>query len=115
MARTVAQAIAAARVLTNDNDPDAATAPELYRQPDSSYLGWCLDALNAARNLRPDLFLGNYGDLAALTTSASLPIADQFFQAIVNFMVGMAELPDDEHVNSGRAKVMHDLLQGFLR
>jgi len=115
MARTVAQVIAAARVLVNDNDPDAATNPSLYRQPDTQYLVWVLDALNAVRNRRPDLFLGNYGDLSALTTGSNLPLPDQFFQAVVAYVAGMAELPDDEHVTTGRAKVLADLLQGFLR
>jgi hypothetical protein len=113
MARTVTDAIAAARDVLNDEDggSDGAT----YRTSDAKLRGYALDGINAVRNIRPDLFLGNWGDLAALAADGTLPLADQFFRPVVSYMVGMAELKDDEHVNSGRAKLMADLLQGFLR
>lgn len=106
MARTVASAIEAARVVLNDLDGT--------RTSDPSLVGFATDALNAIRNIRPDLFLGQWGSITA-TADGTLPVDDQFFRPVVNFMIGMAELVDDEHVVDARAELMAKLTQGFLR
>jgi hypothetical protein len=106
MARTVAQAVAAARIILNDTDAAG------YRYTDSELTDRVTDALNAIRNRRPDLFIGSWGSLT--TASGDMPLNEQFFTPVVNYVVGMSELKDDEHVLSGRAKVMVDLMGGFL-
>ena len=109
MPRTAAQAILDARVLINDNDPNG------FRVTDADFLRWAVDALNSIRNVRPDLFLGNWGALTLDTVDTELPINEQFFVPIVTYLAGRAELTEDEAVNSGRAKLMAELMQGFLR
>lgn len=111
MTRTVADAIASARVTLNDNDGSSATS---YRTADATLVGFATDALNAIRNLRPDLFLGNWGPLVA-TAGGSIPLDDQFFRPVVDYMIGRAEMTDDEHVIDQRAALMAQLTQGFLR
>lgn len=108
MTRTVADAIASARVTLNDADASA------YRVSDAALVGFATDALNAVRNLRPDLFLGNWGPLAA-TAGGSIPLDDQFYRPVVDYMIGRAEMTDDEHVIDQRAALMAQLTQGFLR
>lgn len=112
MPRTVADVLASAREIINDTDGGADGAN--YRTADTVLVGFVVDALNAMRNVRPDLFLGQWGELT-VTAASPLPVDAQFFRPVVNFVAGMAELKDDEHVLSGRAKLMADLMGSFLR
>jgi hypothetical protein len=106
MARTVAQAVASARETLQDPDGDRVSTPTLE--------GFALDAVNMVRNERPDLFIGNWGTLTGLTGDAALPLDDQFFRPVVDYMIARASVKDDEHLNTGRAELMAKLAGGFL-
>lgn len=107
MARTVAEVLATVRTLTNDADAAA--------RSDSQLIGYVRDALYLIKNVRPDLFLGQFRTaMATLTTASSLPIDDQFFSPIYDYVVARAEMTDDESANSGRAELSMKLTQGFL-
>ena len=104
MARTVAEAVASARETMNDAAGRRVSTAALE--------GFALDALNYARRKRPDLFLGNWGNLAPVTGSAPLPIDDQYFRPIVDYMIARAESKDAEHVLSARSELMAKLAAG---
>jgi hypothetical protein len=107
MARTVADAIASARVTLNDSDANG------YRVSDATLIGFATDALNEIRNARPDLFLGNWGALTA-TAGGTLSLGDQYFRPLVDYLIARAEMTDDEHVLNQRAQLMATLMQSFL-
>ena len=107
MARTVAEVIASARPTLND----AAGV----RYPDAEMIGFTVDALNLARNMRPDLFLGAFGtSFGTLILSSSLPLNEQFFRPIVDYVIARCETKDDENVNTGRAELMSKFAAGFM-
>lgn len=106
MARTVAEAVTSARGTLQDRDAVRVSTPDLE--------GFALDALNMIRNDRPDLFLGSWGAIAPVTGTAALPLDDQFFRPVVDYMIARAETQDDEAVNSARAELMAKLAGGFL-
>jgi hypothetical protein len=107
--RTVADVITSVRHTTNDSDPLG------YKNQDLELLGYLVDALNFTKNERPDLFIGRYGfDISALVMTDSLPIGDQWFRPICDYVIARAETKDAEHVLSGRAELMAKLAGGFL-
>jgi hypothetical protein len=106
MARTVAEAVASARGTLQDQDAQRAS--------DAVLEGYARDAVNMIRNERPDLFIGNWGAVSVLTGSAALPLDDQYFRPVVDYMIARVETQDDEAVNTGRAELMAKLAGGFL-
>lgn len=106
MARTVAEAVASARGTMNDAAGVRASTSEME--------GFARDAINFIRSKRPDLFIGNWGEIPALTGSAPLPIDAQFFRVVVDYMIARAESKDAEHVLSGRVELMAGLASGGL-
>lgn len=106
MARTPAQVIASARGTTNDDDG--------VRVKDPEALGYVVDALNSLKNARPDLFLGNWGEIEAIGLTDALPVPAQWFRPIVDYVIGRMELKDDEHAISGRAELALKLAGGAL-
>jgi hypothetical protein len=106
MARTVAEAIASARSTLNDAAGMRTTTADME--------GFVLDGVNWIRNRRPDLFLGNWGEITGLTGSAALPLDAQFFRPLVDYVIARAESAEAEHVESARVKLMADLAGGFL-
>lgn len=107
MARTVADVIASARPTLNDADGVRYTDPEL--------VGFVTDALYTIKNGRPDLFLGFFGTpLSSLSTTSDIPLDDQFFRPIVDYVIFRCETKDDEHVVAGRAELMAKLAIGFM-
>lgn len=107
MARTVAQVLTSAWGTLNDS--------EGVRYPSAELLGYVTDALSFARNLRPDLFLGKFStSFGTMTTDSTLPIDEQFFRPIVDYVIARAESKDAEHVESGRVALMAQLSTGFL-
>jgi hypothetical protein len=108
MARTLGELVEHARGILQD----ATGAP---RYSDDDLCRYATEALVEMRRMRPDIFLvyGLETPIAPLTTANfadSLPVADAFFTALVNFVVGRAELREDEYTNDGRAA---GLLGGF--
>lgn len=92
------------------NDPS--TQP---RNTDPEMIQFVVDALNMAKNARPDLFLGRlHLSFGTLTTNSALPLDEQFFRPIVDYVIARCETKDSEHVDSGRAELMAKLAGGFL-
>lgn len=107
MARTVGEVLTSAYGTLND------AARDRYKEPAS--LGFVVDALNMAKNVRPDLFLGKFStSFGTLTTASALPIDEQFFRPIVDYVIARQESMDAEHVNSGRAELMAKFVSGYL-
>jgi hypothetical protein len=107
MARTVGEAVASARHTLNDEDGTRCTTEELE--------DYARDAVNFVRQRRPDLFLGNWGAIGTLAGNAALPLDDQYFRPIVDYLIARAETKDDEAVVAARAKLMVDMAGGFLK
>lgn len=107
MARTVGEVLTSAYGTLNDTDRARYTEPEA--------LGFVVDALNMAKNVRPDLFLGKFStSFGTLTTTSALAIDEQFFRPIVDYVIARCETKDAEHVDSGRVALMASLSTGFL-
>lgn len=67
------------------------------------------DAIQQARSVRPDLFIGVYA--APIETPAPtdpFPLPDRLFNAVCYFVIGNAELRDDEFAVDGRAMTLKE-------
>jgi hypothetical protein len=100
MARTVANVLSRVRETLQDL---AGT-----RYPEPELIGYVSDAVIEARSIRPDLFIGAFGDALADPTdpAAPFPLPDQFFPAVCFYVCGRAELRDDEFAVDGRAMTL---------
>lgn len=100
MPRTVAEVIASALLTVNDDkDQDRYKNPEI--------IGFVVDALNMIKTVRPDLFIGFFSTpIGTLTTASTLPLDDQFFRPLVDYVIARCETKDDEHVLSARVDLM---------
>lgn len=110
MARTVGNLLTQAREILNDSAGERYTTAQLV-----SYLN---DAVQEARSLRPDLFIGAYDvpivDLTASDTAEDFPLTHQFFVAAMYYVTGRAELRDDEFAVDGRAMTLMQALKSKL-
>ena len=108
MARTVQQLYNRAREILQD---DAGT-----RYTDAQLQMHLLDALLAVRSTRPDLFINGYETPLpdSLATTDTLPVPDNLFAAIGNYVAGAAELRDDEFAVDGRAMTLASMLSKKL-
>ena len=118
MAKTYQDVVTEARVLLQDTDSSA------YRYSDANLLAICNRALQALARIRPDACYGFYAanslnvpelvqsspgrDQIAWTDDFGLEM--QFFNPIISYVVGVAEIVDDEYAEDGRAMM---LLQSF--
>lgn len=110
MAKTVEQIILGARVILQDEvDPFRYTQDELLSHLNNS--------LYELKRLRPDAWLSWFGKELPEYTNISADLASQipinpiFYQQIIYYVAGYAELRDDEYTVDGRAAV---LLQAFV-
>jgi hypothetical protein len=107
MARTAGDVIASAIKTVNDEDQDRYADPEL--------LGYIVDALQAIKTARPDLFVGALSTPISITARTDpLPIDDQFFRPVVDYVIARCETKDDEAVVSARAELMFKLGGSYL-
>lgn len=107
MARTVGDVLTSADGTLNDVGR--------ARYPEAERIGFVVDALQMARNSRPDLFIGKFTvAIGTLTSSSPLPLDDQFFRPIVDYVIARCETKDAEHVESGRVALMASLAQGYM-
>lgn len=75
------------------------------RFPDAELLTYLNGAVNTIRLKRPDLFVGQWLALPAQVqlTDLTIPIKDEYVQAIAFYIVFRAEAKDDEFVDNSRA------------
>lgn len=107
MARTAGEAIDSAIKTLNDDDQTRYQDPELF--------GFVTDALQAIKTVRPDLFIGFFSTPIAITARTDvLPIDDQFFRPVVDYVIARCETKDDEAVVSARAELMFKLGGSYL-
>lgn len=80
-----------------------------YRYSDESLIGIVNEATYEARRVRPDLFMGKLRTSITPVASVSdtLPLSDQFYGPLLNFVVGRAEMRDDEFTNDKRAQTLY--------
>lgn len=92
-----------ARIPLNDSDKT--------RYSDTQLMLFANQAMMAFAKRRPDAFIGQFSNLpdgtAALTDS--FPIDQGHAQQIADWITGRAEMTDDEHTDTGRAKVFVDM------
>jgi hypothetical protein len=60
---------------------------------------------------RPDLFVGQFGNLPAgeATPGDPFPLPAGYVQTLADYVTARAEMTDDEHASSGRAAVFMQL------
>lgn len=98
---TVADYVARARVLLQDTE-------EPYRYSDDELIEALNLAVLEARKLRPDLFLRTFKvlpEFASTDTSGAVDIDPQCRVAFLYYIVGHAQLRDDEDTQDARATV----------
>lgn len=110
MAFTFQQVVDRARVPLNDSDKD--------RYSDQELLAYAVDALLMLYRYRPDLFIGSFGALPAITSitaSSTFPSEDQYLPVVADYVTGRAESKDDEAVDNSRAAQFMALFNTGLR
>lgn len=114
MAKTYEDVVTEARVLLQDTDSTS------YRWSDAVLLAIYNRALQALIRIRPDacydLFTGNSLNVPLLVDGTpgagetdwadTFALEMQFFPPLVHYVVGMAEVVDDEYTKDGRAAML---------
>jgi hypothetical protein len=102
--RTISDCIGRARALLQD------TLENAHRYSDADLLAYFNDALYELKRIRPDAWIGQYGEDLTLYASSDLttevPFPSTYFAPVVYYIVGMAELRDDEFAVDGRAATL---------
>jgi len=106
VALTNQSAVDLARKPLNDDE-----APQRY--PDDRLMAYCNSALLLALDKAPHLFFGLYSNAAVLPNGEralgdQFPLPARYLQAVADYITSAAEFQEDEHVDSGRAKLMLD-------
>jgi hypothetical protein len=103
-ARSIGTVLSEARTLLQDKDATN------YRYSDDELLEALNGAFSEARQKRPDLFLGSTwglrGGLPYFTSSDSalaFPLAPEYYNAFVYYVVGRTSLRDDTYADDSRA------------
>jgi hypothetical protein len=85
------------------------------RYTDPQALAYLNFGLMFLRGKRPDLFIGSLsGDMAALELAGTIPLEQQFHQALADYVTARAETHDDEDAMNARAKDFFSLAAGVL-
>lgn len=114
MAKTYQDVVTEARVLLQDTDATS------YRYSDTVLIAMYNRGLQALARIRPDAFYDLYDNNALgvpeLVTgspgagqtdwSGAFGLELQFFNPLVHYVVGMAEITDDEYTEDGRAMML---------
>jgi hypothetical protein len=107
--RTINDVLEQSRILLQDE-------VEPYRYKDAQLLDFFNSSLYELKRLRPDAWLGQYNtDLKLYTISdlnTEIPFGSIYFQPVVMYVTGYAELRDDEFAIDGRSAT---LLTAFAR
>lgn len=111
MAKTATQLLADVRVLLQDND-------EPYRYKTDELIDHLNSGIYELKRLRPDVYLSTLNtDLfqySDATLDTNLPFGDIYYQPMVLFVTGYAELRDDEFTVDGRAGLFLQSFAGQL-
>ena len=109
MALLVSDVITQARELLQDK-----VSP--YRYSDASMIVAINEAMYEARRLRPDMFLSLLRTTLTRVdaTGDTLPLDDQFFPQLVNYVVGRSEMREDEYAVDRRAALLASAFYGAL-
>jgi hypothetical protein len=108
VAYTMQRVIDDARVPLNDPAPGV-------RYPDADLLKIANAAVLILRRRRPDLFFGRFTALPGeMTAGQNLPLDDEYFPAVVDYVVARAETRDDEEALKTRAAMFFQLFEGAL-
>jgi len=114
VAKSYQDVISEARVLLQDTDSDS------YRNTETNLLAMLNRGLQALARIRPDacydLYSANSLEVPELVESspgagqtiytADFGLEMQFFNALVHYVTGMAEIVDDEYTEDGRAAML---------
>lgn len=114
MAKTYQDIITEARVLLQDDDSDS------YRYSNTALIAMLNRGLQALARIRPDACYDLYDDnslnvpelvesspgTGQVIWTASFGIEMQFFNALIHYVTGMAEIVDDEYTVDGRASML---------
>lgn len=114
MAKTYKNVITEARVLLQDTDSAG------YRYSETILLAICNRGLQAIARVRPDACYDLYADNSLevpelveespdgdqVIYTASFGLEMQFFNPLLSYIVGIAELVDDEYTEDGRAVML---------
>ena len=85
-----------ARVFLKDSDKN--------RYTDANLLTYANDVVRECKRIRPDFFLGSYSSvLATFILGDTVPIPIEYHQFLKDFIIGRAEMVDDEYANESRA------------
>ena len=100
MARTVQQLVNRVREVLQDDQG--------VRYLDAQILAHTVDALQVARSVRPDLYVGQYATPLpdTLAIADPLPLPDQLFAAAAYYVCGACEMRDDEFAVDNRAMTL---------
>lgn len=104
MAFTMQQVVDRAREPLNDDDKT--------RYSDTLLLGYANDAVLILRNKRPDFFFGQFSALpGSKVLGDNLPLPDEVFPAIADYVTARAETKNDESVLEQRAAMFFGLFK----
>lgn len=85
-----------ARVFLKDADK--------VRYTDANLLTYANDVVRECKRIRPDFFLGSYSSvLSTFILGDTVPIPIEYHQFLKDFIIGRAEMVDDEYANESRA------------
>ena len=104
MAYTVQQVLDIARIPLNDDDK--------VRYSDATLLTYFNNAVLICRQKRPDLFPGKLATAQMpLLATDTFPVNDTYMPYFANYISGMAETVDEEHIDNTRAGMF---VQSFM-
>jgi hypothetical protein len=85
-----------ARVFLKDADK--------VRYTDANLLTYANDVVRECKRIRPDFFLGSYSSvLSTFVLGDTVPVPIEYHQFLKDFIIGRAEMVDDEYANESRA------------
>lgn len=122
MAKTYKDVVTEARVLLQDTDDTS------YRYSNTTLIAMYNRGLQALARIRPDACYDLYDDnslelpevvetapaTGQVIWTATFGLEMQFFNALVHYVVGMAEIVDDEYTVDGRAAMLLGQFKGNI-
>ena len=100
-----------ARESLNDDGDDAER-----RWPDARCMKFLQDGLDAILEIRPDLFIGQFGTFKSfdLVIGADFPLEGRYRRVVADYIIMRCEMGDEESVVSQRVKLAYDFFASRL-